>query len=67
MTLWNAIEEATNNGITPEMFEATMKALITGDNETDHYEMDRMMCDLLTQLGYGAGVNVFLATDRWYA
>lgn len=37
------------------------------DAEDIHYELDMCMCDLLRELGYGEGVDVFLAQERWYA
>lgn len=55
---------------TPEEFKRTM-ALIAddyeGDPETAHGLTDAMMVELLSDLGYKDGVDVFLKTTRWYA
>lgn len=32
-----------------------------------HIEMDKLMCELLTKLGYGDGVKEFKKTERWYS
>ena len=56
--------------MTPKDFEFEMQTLIAkhGDDiETLHYEMDELMCEVLTELGYGKGVTVFENADRWYA
>lgn len=37
------------------------------DAEDIHYELDMCMCNLLRELGYGEGVDIFLAQERWYA
>lgn len=28
---------------------------------------DKLMCDVLTQLGYGEGVEIFKNAPKWYA
>ena len=56
--------------MTPEDFELKMKTLLTthGDNtEALHIEMDRLMCKVLSQLGYEKGVEVFKNTELWYS
>lgn len=35
--------------------------------EVCHCEMDDLMCQVLTELGYGDGVKVFDETPKWYA
>lgn len=37
------------------------------DNEDCHYAMDGVMCDLLEQLGYKKGIEIFKSTPKWYA
>ena len=37
------------------------------DQEYAHRYMDRLMCDLLRELGYGEGVEIFEDTPKWYA
>lgn len=53
--------------MTPEEFEQKMRELVTGDIEVDHLKMDELMCELLKQLGYEKGVEIFEETGRWYA
>ena len=37
------------------------------DKEDFHIKADDLMCNLLIELGYGQGVEVFLDTPVWYA
>lgn len=37
------------------------------DLEACHVEMDDLMCKVLNELGYEAGVRVFENTEKWYA
>jgi hypothetical protein len=37
------------------------------DEECVHADMDNIMCDLLRQLGYGEGIDIFENTPKWYA
>lgn len=37
------------------------------DAEEPHEEADDLMCEILTDLGYGEGVKVFEEMDKWYA
>lgn len=37
------------------------------DKECFHCYADDLMCDLLIELGYGQGVEVFLDEPKWYA
>lgn len=60
--------------MTPAEFLAKMLAIYDGDpqsykydEETSHDTADRLMCELLKQLGYGAGVEVFERARKWYA
>jgi len=60
----------TDEALTPEAFTAVMdniKKRNGGDPESTHYEMDDVMCDLLCALGYGAGIEIFNSTSKWYA
>jgi len=39
-----------------------------GDDKEDlHKGMDRLMCMLLSELGYTDGVEVFENTPKWYS
>ncbi len=58
----------------PEEFADKMRKIIWEcnssprcDAEDIHYDLDMCMCDLLRELGYGEGVDIFLAQERWYA
>lgn len=54
--------------MTPEEFANEMKELSNAEDlETMHSKMDELMCSILCALGYGDGVEVFIATDKWYA
>lgn len=56
------------NVMTPEEFEAAVKRLtVEDDTEKSHAMADRLMCDLLKGLGYGAGIAVYNSMDKWYA
>ena len=55
--------------ISAEEFAKQMKELqeTCKDREAVHSKMDTLMCDVLTELGYGEGVEIFKDTDNWYA
>lgn len=56
--------------MTPDEFAEKMKRIVeeTGcDVEACHGEMDDAMCELLTELGYGDGIQVFYGAEKWYA
>ena len=37
------------------------------DYERTHAEADDLMCRVLEQLGYGAGIKIFDKMGKWYA
>ena len=53
----------------PEAFETEMKKIsYIEDPESAHYQADMLMCRVLTELGYAAGVRVFdEEIEKWYA
>lgn len=56
--------------MTPAEFAAKMRGIFptTGyDEEVAHSAADALMAELLTALGYGDGVAVFDAAEKWYA
>ena len=60
----------TRAATTPEQFREEMLELgksFGGDREDVHFEQDRAMCRMLAELGYGAGVDIFLKQDKWYS
>lgn len=53
--------------ITPEEFLRKMKEIFKeGDVVEDHIYADDLMCEVLTRLGYGSGVDVFKNAIKWY-
>ena len=55
---------------TPEEFTKRMQEIhnrYSDDEEVVHSEMDDLMCELLRELGYGEGVDIFDNTHKWYA
>jgi hypothetical protein len=58
--------------MSPEEFKVAMQALIVeeendSDTEETHYKADKLMCDILEELGYGDGVALFNKLHKWYA
>ena len=58
----------------PEEFAEKMKELSERqskwggcDTEWNHTDMDELMCSVLSDLGYGEGVEIFRNTYKWYA
>lgn len=66
-------ETPTNTPMTPEEFKQAMADAYHQhyDNDADvevvHYVMDDIMCNLLKDLGYGEGIDIFIETPKWYA
>ncbi len=45
-----------------------MKKLSKGDRpESDHISANNLMCELLTKLGYGEGIEIFEEINKWYS
>ena len=57
----------TPRPLSPQEFDARMKACESGDIERQHAEADDLMCELLENLGYQDGIARFRAMYRWYA
>lgn len=58
--------------LTPEEFRDKMVRLYDKprsdlDIDTEHEEADRIMCQILAALGYGAGVMIFREAPKWYS
>ena len=51
----------------PKEFKEEMERLSHLDVERRHIEMDDCMAQLLTELGYGEGVEIFHSVEMWYA
>lgn len=70
-------ESSVSHIMTPEEFAKAMKKASdnlndpTGhpyyDEEDTHSKMDGIMADLLRQLGYGEGIDIFENTNKWYS
>jgi len=55
---------------TPKEFKEKMQELdltADGDCEIFHGKADELMCEMLIDLGYGEGVQIFTSADKWYA
>lgn len=55
--------------ITPEAFKTRMANIFYSagkDVESCHGQMDDLMCELLRNLGYGEGIDIFEAAEKWY-
>ena len=56
--------------LTPEEFEMLMNNNFNDsylDQEEKHINADVLMCDVLRQLGYKAGIEVFENAEKWYS
>lgn len=54
--------------ITPAEFERRMKELSEKETtEWFHIQADKLMCEVLRQFGYDAGIDIFEGTGRWYS
>ena len=55
--------------MTPEEFRDKMQEIFGDryDTEDAHLEADDLMCKVLTDLGYGEGVEIFTKAEKWYA
>ena len=55
--------------MTPEEFAKQMREIATSNHLTDtrHSNADRLMAQLLEDLGYAEGVKVFDGMHKWYA
>lgn len=47
--------------------ERLKQLLVSGDVEASHSEADRILCELLTSLGYGDVVAAWDDVEKWYA
>ena len=53
--------------ITQAEFERRMQEIAKMDNpKTAHRMADDLMCDILSQFGYEAGVRLFQSMYKWY-
>jgi len=57
--------------MTPEGFKEAMQmiydySLGTDDLSDTHERADILMCQILQELGYGAGINIFCKLKKWY-
>ena len=56
--------------MSPEEFEKEMNIIrerCKNDPERFHSHADELMCNLLRANGFGAGVDIFEKTKKWYA
>lgn len=55
--------------MTPEQFYTQMRAIQLDEdlsNDDQHERMDKLMCQLLSDLGYTDGIEIFKNTEKWY-
>lgn len=54
--------------MTPEQFSRRMRTLAAPPNdiESEHYVADRLLCNVLRQLGYDQGVSAFESMEKHY-
>ena len=54
--------------MTREEFKNKMQAIADKEDiEIGHFEADNLMCELLKDLGYGEGVEIFEEMYKWYS
>ena len=59
--------------ITSDEFYERMNVIASGNDdyyhatEYGHIGMDNLMCEVLRQLGYEKGVEIFEKADKWYS
>lgn len=54
--------------ITPAKFEDLMKKFDEEESREDkHIMADDLMCEVLSDLGYDAGVKIFQDMKKWYS
>jgi hypothetical protein len=58
--------------VTPDEFRDRMQELVDltgpgGDIDGVHKLADCLLCEVLTELGYGDGVEIFENMVKWYA
>ena len=56
--------------MTPEEFASKMESIyerFNDDPELGHATMDACMTELLRELGYGDGIDIFNKQSKWYA
>lgn len=65
---WNAARMESNaKPMNDDEALQHLESLMQDDNEADHITADRVLCDLLTSLGYEKTVAFFRELDKWYA
>ncbi len=53
--------------MTPKEFLFKMRKIRTYyDTENRHIEADKLMCEILSDLGYGDGIAIFKTMIKWY-
>ena len=62
---FNGIHDKTP--LTPKEFLKEMKKYNNDDPDSDHWNADTLMEELLISLGYGEGVTEFRQIDKWYS
>lgn len=50
-----------------EIIKSNMLPVYGFDNEAAHISADNLMCELLIQLGYEEGIQIFKDMPKWYS
>ena len=50
-----------------DFYTEMVRIVFTENEEIGHIHADELMCDILTQLGYGDGVKLFEQMEKWYS
>lgn len=56
--------------MTPKEFKKRMEEIAHeygDDDEIAHIKADELLCEVLIDLGYGAGVEIFEKLGKWYS
>jgi hypothetical protein len=56
--------------VDPEEFLEKMRGIFPAkgyDEENSHGMADNLMCEVLIELGYEKGIEVFKQADKWYS
>ena len=69
LAIFELMQKNAKETMSPEAFESEMKQISwIVDPESAHYQADMLMCRVLTELGYAAGVKVFdEEIEKWYS
>lgn len=50
-----------------DFYTEMVRIAFTEGPEMGHIRADELMCEILTQLGYGDGIKLFEEMEKWYS